>query len=274
MSLTLPSYKLSERSGVYFDLGNSSSGGISFHSYDNAEVYGLAFDAVRLAGKFIPIPFVEKHFSLSGGMNYLAIDSHLAPAGYVGANGKGESWDIGTAAKFKLEDNSGVNLEAVLAYTHRNAFDNKIDWGMEYKEHIWESESTGYALSAGLSAEKLLGSMLGSEYLFCENLVSVRYLTSTSNENGDVTKGYGGELGLLDTFFLRRGRYDDFSGEVVGSTWGYGIDLHYKDYVSVSLNYAEYPGGGLMPTQEARDLNASLNIIKLSQGIASLLDSK
>jgi len=271
VSLTLPSYKLKDRSGVYFDQGMVGSGSASYHSYDTAEVYGFAFDAVKLTGKFTSLPFVEEHFSLAGGMNYLGIESYYYPPSSPYGKGKGESWDIGTAAKFSWKDLSGVNLEAVAAYTHRNAFDNKIDWGQGMKEPIWESESHGYALGASLAAEPLLGS---SKLIFCENLLSARYLSSTSNDSGYTSKGYGGELGLLDTFFLRRGRYDDYEGEVAGATWGYGVNLHYKDFVSVSWNYAKYPGGDLMPEQEARDINANINLMKVGKGLSSLLSSR
>lgn len=271
VSFTLPSYKLKDRSGVYFDLGMAGSGSASYHAYDTAEVYGFAFDAVKLTGKFTSIPFVEEHFSLAGGMNYLGIESHYYPPSSPYGKGKGESWDIGTAGRFCWEDESGVNLEAVAAYTHRNAFDNKIDWGNGMKDAIWESESLGYALGASLSAEKLLGN---SKLIFCENLLSARYLSSTSNESGYISKGYGGELGLLDTFFLRRGRYDDYQGDVIGATWGYGVNLHYKDLVSVSWNYAKYPGGNLTPNQEARDINANINLMKVGKVLSSLLGGR
>lgn len=68
----------------------------------------------------------------------------------------------------------------------------KRDWlGFGYKDQIWESESQGYSLWAGLSAEKVLGDLLEHELIFCENLISARYLSSLSNENGNLSQGNG-----------------------------------------------------------------------------------
>ena len=77
------------------------------------------------------------------------------------------------------------------AYTHRNAFENEIDWGYGYKDQILESKRQDYSLWAGLSAEKVLGDLLEPELIFCENLISARYLSSVSNENGNLSQGNG-----------------------------------------------------------------------------------
>jgi len=75
--------------------------------------------------------------------------------------------------------------------------------------------------------------------------------------NEDIIHSYGAEFGFLDTFYLRRGYYQDKAGHITGKTSGYGINLHYKNTVSFGYNYAEMPGGELGGPQVSVDTSSS-----------------
>jgi hypothetical protein len=277
MSITLPSYRLSELSGQYLDAGIAPLYDDhwnvvgEFHSYDTAGVYGFACDAVKLGDDYISSSFVKEHLMLACGITYKDITSYLYPAGSAVGVGEGSCWDVGTAARFSWEDISGVGVEAVGAYTHNNVFNGKAGFGDGLEDPLWECKNFGYAVGVNLSGEKVLGDIIDPKLIYFDNLVSFRYLSSTANESGDKSKGYGAEWGLMDTFFIRKGRYEDYEGEIVGNTFGYGIDLHYKDIVSLSWNYAEYPGGVLMNgPQKAEDINVNLDFLSIGKEINKL----
>ncbi len=74
--------------------------------------------------------------------------------------------------------------------------------------------------------------------------------------------GRGIELGLLDTFFYRNGFYDDSAGYVTGPSTGLGLNLHYKDLISLNFNWAIFAGGELVDHNESFDIGFNVDIPK------------
>lgn len=284
-SITLPSYKFRDQSAIYFDTGthnwtdfNGEENG-TFHTYDSAGVYGLAVNIFEVADKYIPEPFIKEHLDLAVGLNYVDIQSYLGPVYYgpgaIGTvRGRSHCWNLGTVGRFRTEHDLGIGFEGVVAHTNQNLFNNELGYGIigGDPEKIWGRTNTGFALGVNLkTANEIIGD-IGRKFPFCDNLLSARYLSSFSDDSEYKTKGYGMELGLLDTFYIRKGRYEDFKGEVYGDTFGYGINLHYKDLVSLSWNYAEYPGGGLTDVQESDDINVNLDLLTITKELHNLLN--
>jgi len=80
----------------------------------------------------------------------------------------------------------------------------------------------------------------------------------------EVIKANGMELGLLDTFFLRQGYYEDKAGGISGGTIGYGINLHYKNLVRLSYNWARIPTALLRDHENSYDLNLNFDLLKMT----------
>lgn len=279
-SVTLPSYKFRDQRAIYFDHGWQNFVGPNgeeiseYRSYDSAGVYGLAVNIFEVADKYISEPFIKEHLDLALGLNYVDIHSYLGRYPGGTARGRSHCWNLGTVGRFQSEHELGIGFEGVAAYTNQNLFDNEMDYGIEGNdpERLWGRTNTGFALGVNLKTANEIFGDISRELPFCDNLLSARYLSSYSDDSEVKTRGYGMELGLLDTFYIRGGRYEDFEGEVDGDTFGYGINLHYKDLVSLSWNYAEFPGGGLTDVQEADDINVNFNLLKLNMELHKLLN--
>lgn len=281
LSITLPTYKLSEQSGQFLDCGIQTGenatpqAGEKYHCYDTVSVYGIAINASDLADKYLAQDIISEHIDVAVGVNYKGVKSYLAPPGSAVGIGKGGSWDVGAVGRISWEDVSGIGLEVVGAYNHNNVFNAKSDFGGGHIYPIYERESSGYAFAVNLSGEKVLGGLIPNEYMFFDRLSSFRYLHNNTNEGGDRIQGFGYELGLFDTFFIRKGRYKHYAGDIVGNTSGYGINLHYKELISLSWNYAEYPGGLLMNgPQKAEDINVNVDFITMGNALNKLFSSR
>lgn len=281
LSITLPSYNLRDQDAIYFDQGlqdvliPGEDDPVSFRFYDTAGVYGLAVNIFEIGDKYTSEPFIKEHLALAIGLNYVDI---LSYSPYNGKNISGiakrrsHCWNLGTVARFNTEHELGIKFEGVLAYTNQNLFHNEFDYGIEGTdpEEIWGRSNTGFALGANLKKDNAILDP-GWELPFCDNLLSIRYMSSFSDDNKYKTKGYGMELGLLDTFFIRKGRYENFKGEVDGNTYGCGIDIHYKDLVSLSWNYAAFPGGGLTDVQTSDDVNVNFDLLAINKELHNSL---
>lgn len=266
LSITLPAYKFRNQSAIYVDNGlqyaliPGEDDPVTFNSYDTAGEYGLAVSIFDVADKYISDPFIKEHIDLAVGLNYIDILSYHGPDG----EDRAHCWNLGTVGKFSAEYNKGIGFEGVFAHTNQNLFDNEMDFEIPgaAPERIWGRANTGFALGANLKTDNQIIDF-NRRLTFCDNLLSARYLSSTSDDGDYRTRGYGVELGVLDTFFIRKGRYENYKGEVYGNTFGYGIDLHYKDLASLSWNYAEFPGGGLTNVQRSHDFNVSFDLLAI-----------
>jgi hypothetical protein len=278
-TITLPTYKLSEQSGVLMDYGQMSyyENGLfagTFHSYDSAKVYGLAFDAMDwIQTSWLP-EGVNENTNLAIGVNYVDVSSHLAPSQHPVGNGRGNTVDFGSALRYTHQWDESNEFELVGAYSHHNMFRSSIEWGMNLRSPIWEVESTGLALAYNGKAQAILQDLVKPELIFCDNLYSLRFLSSKTSQETIHTSSWGVEAGLLDTFFIRKGRYKAYQDEVFGETFGYGIDLHYKDLISLSWNYATYPHTATASKQKAEDLNANVNFLAMGKLIAGMWGEK
>jgi len=103
------------------------------------------------------------------------------------------------------------------------------------------------------------------DYISYDNFWSFRLMSSL--EGGRTFRGniYGNglEFGLIDTLYLRVGRYDDVEGDVRGFSFGFGVNLKIKELVSLSCNYAGFPGGGLQRLQTSMDFGLHLDIMSM-----------
>lgn len=240
--------------------------------YDSYNEWGASVDLTELLmNNRHGAPTAMNDFDLGIGINYLYTYSkmglHFSDDNSVQRRyAKEGSWDMGLIAAWHHDFNA-FGVDVGLGYSQANIFDQQAEYIPEQVEHtIYRQKSLGCALGAHLKAEPLIQGLIDPPYRWFDDLVCVRILSGTQDEirDKDIT-GKGMEIGFLDTFFFRNGRYEDELGKINGSTSGFGIDLHYHDLVSLDFNQAKFPGGGLMEgrKREVKDVTLNVNLIKL-----------
>lgn len=273
-SLTLPAYRLSEMSGVHFDykpvFTHDPQGNVTKETkiYEKAAVYGVAFDVLDLEDSVWIPDCIYDNMSIAVGINYLDVSSHIIPSSVYYNTRHADSWDFGTAVRYTYDWSDATELEFVGAYSHNNVYDCCIRYASYYQIPLWEGESKGVAVALHGKADAILKDKVSPERIFFDNLYSIRFMNAAISESKGNSIGWGVELGLLDTFFVRKGRYSSNSGAPRGESFGLGINLHYRDLLSLSCNYAKYPEAGDPKEQEAEDINLSFDLNTLARHFA------
>ncbi|MDY0150825.1 MAG: hypothetical protein RBS43_00975 [Candidatus Cloacimonas sp.] len=279
VGIMLPGYNASDKFGITFDAGTQeypdSKGEVvgEYSSYDHATTFGFALNPCEnyrslAASKPAWLEYVD----LAIGANYIDVHSDLGHGfGVTEQDAKADtrSLNIGGIARLNYCYDRMIGVEAVYGITHFNVEDNEITYvESEQVDPVWQSRNQGFAFGLSVKAEKLAAMIIPEQFRFFDNLLTFRYLNAKLDplyNTDERTTGSGTEIGLLDTFFIRNGQYDDDAGEINGGTSGYGINLHYRNLVGFSYNYAETPGGGLFPTQKSEDYSVNIDFIKLAE---------
>jgi len=281
IALSLPALNQNSDWGIYMDYGEQEqrdSAGNNLgtsHSYDAYKAYGLAINPLETYREFTnnPHPLLN-HFDLALGLSYIDIDSFLAPPpGFSESVGKTDTniYNLGLLAKANYRFGDYLNAEASFGLTRFNPENKKVSFiGQEDADPIMRYRNTGYGVFCSVPME-LIQDHLASEYFFTDNLISLKWLHGQNDElfgyEDEITTGYGMELGLLDTIYLRQGYYEDEANNNTGDTKGFGIKLHYKDYFAIRYNSASFPGGELTKEHKSHDMGVNINFLKVMEAI-------
>lgn len=275
MALVLPAPNRKGKWAIYMDLGESMQTDEfgnelgPFRSYDSYKVYGVAinpFETYRNISKNHP-PLL-KHFDLALGLGYIDIESYLGPG--TGSTGKAQAkaniYNLGLLAKANYRFGDFFNTEASFGLARFNPENKKVSYyNQSQADPIVRYRNTGFGVFCSVPME-LIQDVLPREYIFTDNLVSIKGLHGEIDWlfgfEDEITTGYGMELGLLDTIYLRRGYYEDETGMITGDTTGFGINLHYRDYFSIRYNRATFPGGELTKEHKSSDMGININFMK------------
>ncbi|MCK9158628.1 MAG: hypothetical protein M0P53_07460 [Candidatus Cloacimonas sp.] len=65
-------------------------------------------------------------------------------------------------------------------------------------------------------------------------------------------------------FFLRSGYHKDKGGNIEGLTYGIGLDLHYRNLVSLNGNYSYFPGGSQCKDKNIYSFGCNLNVFQIA----------
>lgn len=279
VALLLPVINGSDQWGVTFDiedqapLNNQGEVVTKFKFNDHASIVGFAVNPIDLYRNLkVNHDKWLDHFDLAYGSNYLKLKAETQPevTGFFSQYKASTSTiNAGGIARFNYNIKEAVGMEAVLGLADVNTRKKEVTFGGDSEPGpVWYSRSTGYALAASLKGERFTSTFLPESLRFFENLMTLRYLNASMKPMGnedEVITGSGTEIGLLDTFYIRNGNYDDDAGEINGKTKGYGINIHYKNLVGFCYNYAEMPGGSLLGTQKSEDYSVNIDFVNLLQ---------
>jgi hypothetical protein len=283
IALTLPALNQNSNWGIYMDFGEQEqwdSAGNSlgtFHSYDAYKAYGVAINPFEVYREFAENPHpVLKHFDLAMGMSYIDIDSFMATLSGLtdsAAEVHTSIYNLGLLAKAKYRFGDFLNAEGSFGLTRFNPQNKKVSYiDSEYADPIVRYRNTGFGVFCSVPVEPIRD-YVPSEYLLTDNLISLKWLHGQHDElfgyEDEITTGYGVELGLLDTIYLRQGHYEDEAGGITGDTKGFGIKLHYKEYFAIRYNQASFPGGSLTKEHKSHDMGVNINFLKVMEAIRS-----
>lgn len=282
ISVLIPNLNSNLQAGISFDLGTQditdSQGDLigQNDSFDNAILGGIALNPMEILRHLTRDQYpILNHFDLAYGVNSIYLDSYLAAGtGLTEVDGSGQEWvnSIGGIARASYCYKNIAEAEAVYGLVHLNPQLKEFTYAeAPQSDPIWNHRNQGFALGASIKAETAIMEILPDgiipqEFIFCENLISGRYLSSALDplyKHKEVIKASGIELGLLDTFYFRQGNYDDTDEDYSGKTIGYGINLHYKKLVGLSYNWAKIPGWPFRKHQESYDLNLNFDLLKV-----------
>jgi hypothetical protein len=281
ISLTLPFYNGSntnEKFGITMDYGQQDhtdeDGNLIgyFNSHETAQVYGLGLNMTEIYRNFFKNDVsLLNHFDVAVGANFTSIVSDIAPisinSDQISSHvGKTTKLDLGTIFKASYCFDEVLNLEAVYGLSHINAGKSEIRYTNESQSDIvYRHRNQGFAASISILSKNDFSGNIPDNYLFFENVISIRYLHSVNDDFNSEPNiiGYGGEFGFFDTFFIRKGYYSDKPGAIYGKTFGYGINLHFKKIVAFTYNYAEFPGGMLQKKLKSSDFAFNADFIAI-----------
>ncbi|MFC1898302.1 hypothetical protein ACFLYJ_01895 [Candidatus Cloacimonadota bacterium] len=116
----------------------------------------------------------------------------------------------------------------------------------------------------GLEIPPILDDFVDNLFTYYYSQDQMYYGKKTDDNPGEW--GYGYEFTFLDIFSIRNGEYRDKMGEIMGDTYGFGINLNYKDIFQFQYNYAEIPGGELEYKRKMDDYLFRVDLLKLFAG--------
>lgn len=281
LALTLPGNNASDRWGITFDGGLQNQfdgqGNIigEFRSLDHAKIVGGAINPFAVTRGILnyKAPWMQ-YIDLAVGANFLDTHSFLAPGTGMteqAAEADVRTTNLGGVARLNYCFGQTFALEAVYGLSHFNGSITEVSYiDSEQADRVYNHRNQGFALAGSIKADKLLGTHLPEAAMFFTNLVTLRYLNGSKdpmyNKDEKIT-GWGTELGLLDTFFIRNGYYDDEAGQISGKTSGWGLNMHFRDLFSFSYNKSTTPGGDLFGTETSEDYGLSLDFISLGKAV-------
>lgn len=150
-------------------------------------------------------------------------------------------------------------LAASLGFTQRNLFDRDIAYGKHGpRESLTRLGRRGAALHLEVGNHPTLGT-LG------ELTLSMDRTAADSAFLDREIRNRGMELGLARLLYLRWGRIEDRGGDVVGTTYGWGVgpDVLLKrklQSLRIRIDYAKVPRGGGLSRVEQYALSVGLGV--------------
>lgn len=228
-------------------------------SFDTAQQMGIACNPmqfVRATGATLPtaLDWIDvaagaAFTDVSGQYDYTNNDD----GSYSVSKGTASVVDVGLLAHFKKQIPSGWILESSLGFKKYNVTDAKgVFTGDRYTDPVGANEIWGMGLSVALPPEAIPVNYPFKQW--STTAMSLRVLGDANfSPNINPTSGIGAELGLADALYLRAGYYDDQDGHIYGYTLGYGVNLHFLEFMAIECNYANFPGGDLVDRQESWD---------------------
>jgi len=243
----------------------------TFEAYDDALVGGLSVNPLETYRKLVPdYPPWLNFIDLAAGLNYAHLYSYQGP-GTGNTEDEVEAgadiFNFGSVARLSYTLEELIKLEAVYGLVLFNFGRARVSYvDQSQSDPIYRHVNQAGAFSVSVPSSRILEGFLDPEYIFCEHLFSLRALTGTIDERFDDDKIPGGgiEVGLLDTFFTRFGRYEDKEGSITGNTFGLGFNLHYKNLAALMINYSKYPAGDLQDKgHKTVDFNLNFDLLGL-----------
>ncbi len=265
------------KQGSYVDYGtftitseeNFDNDYIDMH--DQVKTYGLSINLPELYRNIEPEnSLFPANLDIALGVNYLRNISKISPIS-DSILSKANSANLGMLIRMKHTMHSNFQMESAFGVSYSNAMNNTVSYiDMSKKDLIYQCLNVGAAVS-GVKKNEYYYKGSGIKAAF-ENLYSLRLMGGITDEHADdpLVLGVGGELGALDTVFIRMGYHSDDAGKIEGLTYGFGINLHYQDMFSVTYNFAHYPSGVISKDKKIYSYGLSFDLVSIFSKTARL----
>lgn len=255
----------SGKASTHIDYGEQQFTDGSFEAqivnqYDQSNSYGFSINLPEVYRQLNPnAGSIGDMVDLSIGFSHQLHESNI-----LNRRIEANSTNWGYLLKLKHSYRPDLKLEAALGGSNFNALKDEIDFELGTAPvRIYQRSNIGVAFSViKANPHYAIDNSIKSSFA---NLFSARILTGRIREYARpiFITGMGGELGLLDTAFLRVGYHNDEEGKIKGVTYGIGINAHYRDLVSITYNYSFFPGGITKEDKEITNYGLSVNVMQI-----------
>ncbi len=211
---------------IQTDENNNEIG--TFHSFEFAGNLGYSYDVI------------PKHLGV--GANFKLIYSYLGPGQPTEPDGKAFGFAFDVGAKYQDFLTDGTNLSLAI----QNIGPNVTYIDQEQSDPLPMTVRLGAAyriLNAPMN--KLVVSAEASKVLANEDPLLTRFVTGW-NHMEETIYGFGAEYTYLDLISLRGGYFLDLAGEVVGPSFGAGIQYTFSKKYMLTADFSMVPGGELV----------------------------
>jgi hypothetical protein len=200
-----------------------------FHSFDFAGSFGYSYEVIPK--------------SLGVGGNFKLIYSYLGPGtGNTEDEGSAFSFAFDLGAKYKNMGLKGLDGSLVIQNIGPNV------------TYVDQSQSDPLPMTVRLGAayhvfdtpmNKMVVSAEASKILANEDGLLTRFVTGWENFD-ETIYGMGGEYTYLDLISLRGGYFVDSAGEIVGPSFGVGLQYKFDQRYKLSADFAMVTAGELV----------------------------
>jgi hypothetical protein len=203
----------------------------TFRSYDLAAAATYAYQVSQ---------------NLGLGLGFKFILSDLAPEGtgqteqQTKGQGMSYAFDLGVKYKNLLIDRLDVawslqNIGPNITYINESQSDQlPMNWRMGASYRLFDTQYS--KLTMNLDMSKVLADDT-------DDPVYTRIITAWGGDSPIYNAG--AEYGYYNLLFLRAGYINDSAGDIVGASFGAGIEYTFSEQYKMSLDFAMQPAGGL-----------------------------
>jgi hypothetical protein len=270
IGILLPAPSQKDQSGTVFSYGEQiatdPNGNIidSFDSWEASARYAFGINIFEFSSKMLRQDFLYKinHFGeISLGYSYDDIQSKIG-GGFINGSFTNDvvpadfqSYSfLGRLSPFNKTNALGgfLTLDLVGGVNYINPQKSEITYfsvsdpdQMPWGKHSAFSGrlSISKEIVPGLKMPPILDAFIDNLFTYYYSQDNTIYGKNTDDNPSEW--GYGYEFTFFDILSVRDGEFRDWGGEILGYTYGLGVNLNYKDMVQFQYNYAEIPGGEL-----------------------------
>ena len=269
-------------------LGNPTG---TFDSWEQVDSWGVGVNAIEMIAGFAALggtvpPALLRRIEVSGGMNFKDIEIVLGPDG-TGA-GSTHARDLGVLVRItpidRLDADTGlpVRLDLAMGHSRLSYNDDAVVTFIneDQASRVTRHRRTGFALRASANVPGLCRIMSepatrGALARGLSPFVSIGFARDQAKNDAGAgsrayeTEGIGYEVTIANVVAVRRGGYEDRTGDIDGATDGWSVGLPIGPWGAVRYEQATFPQASGLEDVTRRAVTAWVNPLAMWRSVAA-----